>query len=106
MISLADEQPPEEGRPLLATVMRNGRRTGRRPTLDECRKRLAADLAELPSAARRIRAPAAPRATASERLSALASRVRRRIGEETSAPTARPPSPEQTASGSHRSLPK
>jgi nicotinate phosphoribosyltransferase len=106
VIGLADEQPPEDGRPLLETVMRGGRRTGTRPALDECRERLVADLAELPSVARRIRAPAAPRATVSERLSALASRVRRRIEEQTWAPTVRPPGPEHTASGSHRSVPK
>ncbi|MGW2650068.1 nicotinate phosphoribosyltransferase [Streptomyces sp. NPDC001393] len=88
VIALADEQPPEDGRPVLETVMRNGQRTGSRPTLDECRERLAADLAELPPEARRIRAPAAPRATASERLSTLASQVRRRIRAETSARTA------------------
>ncbi|PAZ15066.1 nicotinate phosphoribosyltransferase [Streptomyces sp. SA15] len=106
VIGLADEQPPEDGRPLLETVIRNGRRTGIRTTLDECRERLAADLAELPSAARRIRAPVAPLATTSERLNALASRVRRRIGEETAASTTRPPDPDQNSSGSHRSLPK
>lgn len=106
VICLADERPPEEGRPLLETVMRNGRRTGKRPTLEERRERLAADLAELPSAARRIRAPVAPRATTSERLSALASRVRRRIGEKRSALSARSPGPDQTASGSPRSEPE
>lgn len=102
VIGLADEEPPEEGRPLLETVMRGGRRTGIRPTLKECRERLAADLAELPSAARRIRAPAAPRARASERLSALASQVRRRIGE---ASTVRP-GPRQPAPGPHPSAPE
>ncbi|MFG2260167.1 nicotinate phosphoribosyltransferase [Streptomyces mirabilis] len=106
VIALADEQPPEEGRPLLETVMWDGRRTAARATLDECRERLAADLAELPSAARRIRAPVAPRAVVSEPLSALVSRVRRRIGEEKSAPTAPRTGSGQTASGSHRSVPK
>jgi nicotinate phosphoribosyltransferase len=106
VIALADEPPPEDGRPLLETVMRSGRRTSARPTLDECRETLAVDLAELPSVARRIRAPAAPRATFSEPLSALASRVRRRIEEETSAPAALHPGPGQTASGSHRFVPK
>jgi nicotinate phosphoribosyltransferase len=106
VIALADELPPEAGRPLLETVMQGGRRTGKRPTLDECRERLAADLAALPSAARRIRAPVAPRAMASERLSALVAQVRRRIGEETSAPTAPRAGRERTLSGSHRSVPK
>ncbi|MET9968210.1 nicotinate phosphoribosyltransferase [Streptomyces sp. NPDC006356] len=103
VIALADEPPPEAGRPLLETVMQGGRRTSKRPTLDECRERLAADLAELPSAARRIRAPVAPRAMASDRLSSLAAQVRRRIGEET--PTASRAGRERTSSGSHRSVP-
>ncbi|MFH9891179.1 nicotinate phosphoribosyltransferase [Streptomyces luteogriseus] len=93
VIRLADEQSPGDGSPLLETVMRDGQRTGGRTTLDACRERLAADLAGLPPAARRIRNPVAPRATASEHLSALARRVRRHIDEQTSAPYARPASP-------------
>ncbi|MDF3143649.1 MULTISPECIES: nicotinate phosphoribosyltransferase [unclassified Streptomyces] len=106
VIGLADEQPPTDGRPLLETVMRGGQRTGDRPTLDQCRARFAADLDGLPSAARRIRWPGAPRAAVSERLSALTARVRRRIEEGTSAPAAQPPDVERTASGSHRSIPR
>ncbi|WP_149831253.1 nicotinate phosphoribosyltransferase [Streptomyces tailanensis] len=79
VIGLADEPPPDDAGPLLETVMRGGRRTGDRPSLDECRTRFAADLDGLPPAARRIRGPQAPRATVSEQLSALADRVRRRI---------------------------
>ncbi|MGW7406553.1 nicotinate phosphoribosyltransferase [Streptomyces sp. NPDC054833] len=79
VIGLADEQPPEDGRPLLETVMQNGRRIGERPTLAECHERFADDLAELPPASRRIRAPVAPRATASQRLSTLADRIRHSI---------------------------
>ena len=93
VIRLADEPSQGDGSPLLETVMRGGQRTGGRPTLDACRERLAADLAGLPPAARRIRDPVAPRATASEHLSALARRVRRRIDEQTSAPYARPAGP-------------
>ncbi|MEV7061715.1 nicotinate phosphoribosyltransferase [Streptomyces collinus] len=93
VIRLADEQSPGDGSPLLETVMRGGQRTGGRTTLDARRERLAADLAGLPPAARRIRNPVAPRATASEHLSALARRVRRHIDEQTSAPYARPASP-------------
>ncbi|MEU2750019.1 nicotinate phosphoribosyltransferase [Streptomyces collinus] len=93
VIRLADEQPSGDGSPLLETVMRDGRRTGGRATLDACRESLAADLAGLPPAARRIREPVAPRATASEHLSALARRVRRRIDEQTSARYARPAGP-------------
>ncbi|MET9394830.1 nicotinate phosphoribosyltransferase [Streptomyces sp. NPDC006624] len=81
--ALAEEEPPDGGRPLLETVMRGGRRTGGRPTLDECRRRCAAELAALPAPARRIRAPVAPRAVPSGRLSALADHVRHRIEERT-----------------------
>jgi nicotinic acid phosphoribosyltransferase len=104
VVGLADEQPPDRGRPLLETVMRGGRRTGTRPTLDECRERFTADLGRLPSAARRIRAPVAPQATSSERLSALTTRVRRRIEEQTAAASARSSVPERTASGPHGSV--
>lgn len=104
VISLADEQSPDGGMPLLETVMRGGQRTGTRPTLGECRERFTADLGGLPSAARRIRAPVAPRATASERLSALAARVRRRIEEQTAAASARYSVPERTVSGPYGSV--
>ncbi|MGK3941013.1 nicotinate phosphoribosyltransferase [Streptomyces caeruleatus] len=82
VIALADERPPADGVALLETVMENGRRTGGRPTLDECRARCAVDLGALPSAARRIRAPVAPRATTSQRLDALTTRVRHGIEEQ------------------------
>jgi nicotinate phosphoribosyltransferase len=104
VIGLADEQPPDGGRPLLETVMRGGQRTGTQPTLDECRERFTADLGGLPSAARRIRAPVAPRATASEQLSALAARVRRRIEEQAAAASARSSVPARTVSGPHGSV--
>ncbi|MFE1250236.1 nicotinate phosphoribosyltransferase [Streptomyces sp. NPDC058741] len=103
VIGLAGEPPPDDGRPLLETVMRDGHRTRGRSTLGECRGRFAADLAELPPAARRIRAPVAPRATASERLAALAVRVRHGIEEQVSAGSARPPDPARTAAGPRRS---
>lgn len=82
VIALADERPPADGVALLETVMENGRRTAARPTLDECRARCAADLDALPFAARRIRAPAAPRARTSERLGALTGLVRHGIEEQ------------------------
>ncbi|MGW4536529.1 nicotinate phosphoribosyltransferase [Streptomyces chartreusis] len=105
VIGLADEQPPDDGKPLLETVMRGGRRTSDRPTLDECRTRFTADLRELPPTARRIREPDAPHATVSAKLSALTARIRRRIEQKTSAPAAQPPDAERTASAPHRSLP-
>ncbi len=88
VIGLREEQPPGGGVPLLETVMEGGRRTRVRPMLAECGERFAADLAGLPPAARRIRAPVAPRAATSERLTALTDRVRRRIEEEASASAA------------------
>ncbi|MEV6591382.1 nicotinate phosphoribosyltransferase [Streptomyces acidicola] len=104
VIGLADEPASGDGRPLLETVMRSGQRTATSPTLDECRERFAADLAELPPAARRIRAPVAPRATPSARLSALADRIRRGIEEQTRATAARLRGPERTVYGSRRSV--
>ncbi|MEU3253736.1 nicotinate phosphoribosyltransferase [Streptomyces sp. NPDC006997] len=98
VIRLAGERPADGGTPLLETVMRAGRRTGGRPSLDECRQRFVADLRGLPPTARRIREPVAPRAATSESLGALAGRVRRGIEERTAA-RARPPVPERTASG-------
>ncbi|MFF9060990.1 nicotinate phosphoribosyltransferase [Streptomyces sp. NPDC014882] len=89
VIGLADERPPDDGVPLLETVMLDGRRTGGRPTLEDGRRRLAADLEALPPAARRIRAPVAPRATASERLGELTAEVRRRIEDGTRTASAR-----------------
>ncbi|MEV6408343.1 nicotinate phosphoribosyltransferase [Streptomyces bobili] len=105
VIRRADEPSPGDGSPMLEPVMRGGQRTGSRPTLDECRERLAADLAGLPPAARRTRAPVAPRATTSERLGTLSRDVRRRIDERTSAPPV-PALSEHAASGSHRSGPR
>ncbi|MFF3200989.1 nicotinate phosphoribosyltransferase [Streptomyces sp. NPDC002962] len=81
VIGLRDERPPEAGVPLLDTVMRGGRRTAERPALATSAERLRADLAWLPSEARRIRAPVAPRAATSEQLAALAAEVRHRIDE-------------------------
>ncbi|MFF2200369.1 nicotinate phosphoribosyltransferase [Streptomyces sp. NPDC058145] len=99
VIALADERPPGDGTPLLETVMLGGRRTGGRPTLDDGRARFAADLDGLPPAARRVRAPVAPRATVSGRLAALAADVRRRIEERRSAAGPRPPHAGPTVRG-------
>ncbi|WP_055627349.1 nicotinate phosphoribosyltransferase [Streptomyces hirsutus] len=106
VIGLHEEQPPEEGAPLLETVMRNGRRTVERPTLDESGERFAADLAGLPPAARHIRAPLAPRATASGQLTALADQVRRRIEDDLLASSADLRGHERSATGSGRSVPR
>ncbi|WKX69112.1 nicotinate phosphoribosyltransferase [Streptomyces sp. XD-27] len=80
VVGLADEPVPGGARPLLETVMRDGRRVdaggsqGR--ALAAARARFTADLAELPEDARRIEDPVAPRAVFSDRLSALTDRVR------------------------------
>ncbi|MFE3632718.1 nicotinate phosphoribosyltransferase [Streptomyces sp. NPDC059168] len=99
VIALADERPPGDGTPLLETVMLGGRRTVGRATLDDGRARFATDLDGLPPAARRVRAPVAPRATMSGRLAALASDVRRRIEERMAAAGTRPPGAGPAARG-------
>ncbi|WP_127358497.1 nicotinate phosphoribosyltransferase [Actinacidiphila soli] len=82
VIGLRDEPVPPGAEPLLRTVMADGRRTGPRPPLAGTRDVFTADLAGLPTAARALRAPVAPRATASERLERLTNEVRRRIRQE------------------------
>ncbi|WP_310715895.1 nicotinate phosphoribosyltransferase [Streptomyces lydicus] len=88
VIGLADEPPPENSTPLLESMMRAGERRAPRPRLEEARRRLAAELAELPAAARRIRSPQPVRARVSHRLSVLTDRVRRRTEREVLAPYA------------------
>ncbi|MFI6845236.1 nicotinate phosphoribosyltransferase [Kitasatospora sp. NBC_00085] len=78
-VALADEPAPAGTRPLLETVMANGRRTGPARSLTEARATFEADLAELPAAARRIVDPQQPPAVASERLRSLTGEVRRSI---------------------------
>ncbi|MEV4230775.1 hypothetical protein AB0J81_27555 [Streptomyces bobili] len=106
VIGLRDEGPPGEGVPLLETVMRNGRRTVERPTLDESGERFAADMAGLPPAARRIQTPLAPRARTSGELTALADRGRRRIEDDLLALSADLRRDERSATGSQRSVPR
>jgi len=106
VIGLREEQPPAGGVPLLETVMQNGRRTAERPTLGQSGERFAADLAGLPPTARRIRAPVAPRAVTSGRLTALTDKVRRHIEDEVLSLAADLRSNEHSASGSQRSVPR
>ncbi|GGT01227.1 nicotinate phosphoribosyltransferase [Streptomyces chromofuscus] len=105
VIGVRDEQPPRQGVPLLVPVMERGRRTVARSTLEESRKRFAADLAELPPAARRIRAPVAPRAVTSGHLTLLTEQVRRRIEDEVQASAAVLRHRERSAPGTQRSVP-
>ncbi|MGW7577068.1 nicotinate phosphoribosyltransferase [Streptomyces sp. NPDC054765] len=86
VLGLADEPLPAGAAPLLETLMRGGRRSTPRGRLDEARRRVAADVAELPATARYIRSPHAVRAQVSKRLSALTAHVRRRIEREVLAP--------------------
>ncbi|MFF9113548.1 nicotinate phosphoribosyltransferase [Streptomyces sp. NPDC014805] len=79
VIAMRDEPPPAEGEPMLVTMMEGGTRAGERATAAESGERFTADLAGLPPAARGIRAPVAPRAVTSGRLTALTEQVRRRI---------------------------
>jgi nicotinate phosphoribosyltransferase len=86
VIALMDEPPGPESRPLLRPVMRDGLRLGERPPLREARERFAAELAQLPSEARRINEPTAPRPVQSQQLKALNDKVRHRIEREYLAP--------------------
>ncbi|EFF89599.1 nicotinate phosphoribosyltransferase [Streptomyces sp. e14] len=90
LIALEDEPGPPDAQPLLRTVMRDGRRTGPRDTLGRAHARLVADLAVLPSAARRIRAPEPPAPEMSALLTRttadLRDRLTARYGARTPAP--------------------
>ncbi|MEU4302155.1 nicotinate phosphoribosyltransferase [Kitasatospora aureofaciens] len=78
-IALRDEPAPPGTEPLLRTVVVGGKRTSPPSTLADARAAFEADLAQLPSAARRIRSPQLPSAAVSERLSRLTADVRQRI---------------------------
>lgn len=72
VLATRDEPPPEGAEPLLVPVMRRGRRLAGPDTLADARRRLAADLAWLPPAALRLRAPVAPAVVVSPSLARLA----------------------------------
>ena len=57
LLTLRDEPGPEAAEPLLAPVMRDGRRLAATPALDESRERFRADLAGVPTKARRLTHP-------------------------------------------------
>ncbi|MGW5114258.1 nicotinate phosphoribosyltransferase [Streptomyces noursei] len=86
VIGLADEQPPPRSTPLLRTMMRGGARCASPLPLEEVRRQLAAEVAQLPAAARQIRSPVPVRATVSRPLATLTGRVRRRIEQEVCGP--------------------
>ncbi|MFB7630903.1 nicotinate phosphoribosyltransferase [Streptomyces sp. NPDC056149] len=90
VIGLAEEPVPAGSVPLLETLLREGVRCAPRTPLAEARARLAADLAELPAAARAIRSPVPVTASVSAPLAALAADVRRRIERAVLAPYGHP----------------
>jgi nicotinate phosphoribosyltransferase len=69
------EDAPAEGVPLLAPVMRGGRRVGALPTLAEARARAVAELATLPEPLRRLEEGTVYPVTVTEPLRALARAV-------------------------------
>jgi nicotinate phosphoribosyltransferase len=75
-IGLRDEPGPDGAEPLLAPAMRDGRRVGRDPTIDEMRERFRADLDALPGGARRLHEPEHAEVARSERLLQLIERTR------------------------------
>ncbi|GHH75248.1 hypothetical protein GCM10018793_18120 [Streptomyces sulfonofaciens] len=80
MSSRCGEREPAAARAaLLETAMVHGRREHAPFSLADARQRLAADRADLPDAARRIRGPHAPCAVPSEDLSNLTAEVRHRV---------------------------
>ncbi|MEW1775515.1 nicotinate phosphoribosyltransferase [Streptomyces sp. NPDC086777] len=76
VIALCGEDPPDSARPLLQTVMRDGRRTGSPDRWQDARERFRGDIAVLPAAARRVRDPEPVRPVRSPALEALTASVR------------------------------
>ncbi len=77
MLGLRDEAAPPGTSPLLARVMRNGRRERPPPSITELRDRCAEEVARLPAEVRALEAPAAPEAAISPRLVELTERTER-----------------------------
>ncbi len=71
-----------EGEPLMRLAMKDGRRLGERPTLDEIRRRAAESLSLLPEAARRLEPESGPRVVVAEELRKLTAEVDRRLEEQ------------------------
>jgi len=57
LLTLREEPGPDGAEAMLAPVMRNGRRLVPSPPLDQCRERFRADLAGVPTKARRLTHP-------------------------------------------------
>lgn len=75
VLATRDEPGPRGAEPLLVPAMRDGVRVGPPDTLDAARARLAADLEQLPPAARDLREPVPPRVRISDELEALTAAV-------------------------------
>jgi nicotinate phosphoribosyltransferase len=75
-IALRNEPVPGGHEPLLVPVMRDGRRTGPRRTLETARALFETDLAALPETARRLLGPEPPVARPSDALLELEQQVR------------------------------
>jgi len=76
VLAIADEIGPDGSEPLLETVMKAGRRVGEDPSMDDMRARFAADLASLPTKARRLAHPERVKVRSSDALTALTARTR------------------------------
>jgi nicotinate phosphoribosyltransferase len=76
VIGLRDEPGPDGSEPLLAPVMRGGRRLRPPDALEAARTRFTSDVEALPEAARRIEDPAPPAVRVSEALLRLTEQVR------------------------------
>ncbi|MFG2892434.1 nicotinate phosphoribosyltransferase [Streptomyces sp. NPDC048248] len=98
VIALAEEPPLPGSVPLLVTLMREGERSTPPDRLEDARRRLAADVADLPDGARAVRSPSPVRAGVSEPLTSLTVDVRRRIERAVLAPFGPGPPPPPTIS--------
>ena len=78
-IGCADEPVPDDAKPLLYEVMRDGKRTANAPSLDELRTRTTKELGRLPAPYKRIESPAEYPVIVSERLKERQRRAKRRI---------------------------
>jgi nicotinate phosphoribosyltransferase len=81
-IALTHESAPAGARPLLAEVLRGGRRTGPQEPLAAMRERFAANFSALPAAHRALRNPARYPVAHSTALDALAAQVTQQVREQ------------------------
>ena len=77
VLGLREEPAPPGSSPLLAPVMRNGRRARPPPAIAELRDRCAEEVARLPAEVRALETPLAPEAAISPPLGELTERIER-----------------------------